>query len=66
MLRLPSARVVAPETFEEALGLLETHGDRARVLAGGTDLLPNMKHGITTPEVVVSVLWKASPGLTGH
>ncbi len=33
------ARYVAPTTIEEVLDLLETHGDRARIIAGGTDLM---------------------------
>ena len=57
MLRLPQVRVEAPASVDEALERLAELGDRAKVLAGGTDLLPNMKHGITTPEVVVG-LWR--------
>ena len=30
--------------------------DQARIMAGGTDLMPNMKHEIETPEVVIG-LW---------
>ncbi|GIT17931.1 MAG: hypothetical protein CM1200mP39_07370 [Dehalococcoidia bacterium] len=30
---------VAPSTVEEAVAVLDEHGDRARPLAGGTDLL---------------------------
>ncbi|MBI2378801.1 MAG: FAD binding domain-containing protein [Deltaproteobacteria bacterium] len=55
MLRLPKFRVLEPRTVEEALSALAEHGDRARILAGGTDLLPNMKHELETPEVVVSL-----------
>ena len=56
MLRLPAVRVLVPQTVDEAVTMLAEHGDAARVLAGGTDLLPNMKHGVTTPDVLVG-LW---------
>ncbi|MCK6550630.1 FAD binding domain-containing protein, partial [Myxococcota bacterium] len=63
MLRLPSLEVAEPTTIQEAVDLLHRHGDQARVMAGGTDLLPNMKHEITTPGIVVG-LWRVD-GLTG-
>jgi 4-hydroxybenzoyl-CoA reductase subunit beta len=47
--------VERPATVDEALALLSTHGAKARVLAGGTDLVPNMKHGLHEPETVVSI-----------
>lgn len=63
MLRLPNFEVAEPTTLAEACDLLARHGDRARAMAGGTDLLPNMKHEITTPEVIVG-LWRI-PELKG-
>ena len=56
MLRLPKFRVQEPQSVEEAVELLREHGDQARIMAGGTDLMPNMKHEIETPEVVIG-LW---------
>lgn len=56
MLRLPKFEVAEPSTVEEAVALLAIYGDRARPMAGGTDLMPNMKHEIVTPELVVG-LW---------
>ena len=32
-----------PKTIEEAISQLETHGDKAKLIAGGTDLLVRMK-----------------------
>jgi 4-hydroxybenzoyl-CoA reductase subunit beta len=63
MLRLPRFEVAEPSSLEEAAALLHQHGDRARPMAGGTDLMPNMKHEIETPELVVG-LWRI-PGLAG-
>ena len=40
---------------DEALERLAELGDDARILAGGTDLVPNMKHELFTPEVVVAL-----------
>src|SRR5262245_46718367 len=57
MLRLPKFEVAEPATVDEAVALLERYGDRARAMAGGTDLVPNMKHELVTPELVVG-LWR--------
>jgi carbon-monoxide dehydrogenase medium subunit len=53
----------APESLEQALALLAKHGGRARVVAGGTDLVIRMKRGDWVPPVVVNV--KKVPGLRG-
>lgn len=55
MLRLPRFELVEPASVTDAVELLARHGDRARILAGGTDLLPNMKHEVETPELVISL-----------
>ena len=39
----------------EAARLLKEHGKCARLVAGGTDLYPRMKYGLTCPEVVISL-----------
>jgi 4-hydroxybenzoyl-CoA reductase subunit beta len=44
-----------PSTVNEALALLAEYGERAMILAGGTDLLPNMKHGLFEPELVIGL-----------
>lgn len=44
-----------PETLAEAIALLEHEGPRARVLAGGTDLIIRLRDGTLTPAVVVDV-----------
>jgi len=55
MLRLPTFELAEPTTTAEAVELLARHGDRAMLLAGGTDLVPNMKHELFTPDVVVAL-----------
>ncbi|MBK5256167.1 MAG: FAD binding domain-containing protein [Vicinamibacteria bacterium] len=55
MLRLPRFELRQPTSVAEAAGLLADLGSKAVVLAGGTDLLPNMKHELFTPAVVVSL-----------
>ena len=63
MLRLPAFQYAAPTSVEQALALLAERPGRARLIAGGTDLLPNLKHGIEEAELVVSL--KRVPGLRG-
>jgi 4-hydroxybenzoyl-CoA reductase subunit beta len=55
VLRLPQFELCAPTTLAEALALLAEHGDEAQLLAGGTDLVPNMKHELFTPRVVIAL-----------
>ena len=51
---LEEVRYCRPETLEDAIGMLRSHG-RARVLAGGQSLLNVMKHRIASPEVLVDL-----------
>ena len=43
MLRLPPFRFLLPKDAREAAAMLADHGPEAMVVAGGTDLYPNMK-----------------------
>lgn len=45
----------APRTMEEALSLLLEYQEQARVIAGGTDLLVQMKHGDILPEYIINI-----------
>jgi carbon-monoxide dehydrogenase medium subunit len=45
----------APATLPEALALLGTHGDAAKVLAGGHSLLPMMKLRFAQPEHLIDL-----------
>lgn len=53
MLRLPLLDVLAPATLDEALEHLRDPD--ARIVAGGTDLLPNLKHRLERPARLVSL-----------
>ncbi|MEM9381349.1 MAG: FAD binding domain-containing protein [Planctomycetota bacterium] len=55
MLRLPEFDLREPTDVDDVVALLAEHADQAMVVAGGTDLLPNMKHGLFEPKVVVSL-----------
>jgi carbon-monoxide dehydrogenase medium subunit len=45
----------APRRVEDAVALLAKHGAAARALAGGTDLLAQMKSGLRHPAVLVDL-----------
>jgi 4-hydroxybenzoyl-CoA reductase subunit beta len=63
MLRLHEYTYHRPRTSREAVDLLAAHPGRALPIAGGTDLMPNMKHGLFTPDHVVAL--KQIPELHG-
>ena len=46
---------VRPHTLEEALAALMEHGRDARIMAGGTELLVNMKHHAIMPKVLIDI-----------
>lgn len=52
---LPKMEVVAPATTMEACSILEEHGEKARVVAGGTDLLVACKLRNVRPSLLVSL-----------
>jgi carbon-monoxide dehydrogenase medium subunit len=45
----------APNTLREAVSILASKGDRARVIAGGTDLLVQLRGGRRSIDVVVDI-----------
>ncbi len=51
----PPFRYVRPDTLEEALAVLATDGDEAKVLAGGCSLVPMLNMRLARPEVLVDV-----------
>ena len=55
MMRLPLFEFRAPRTLEEAARILNGEGSNAMPLAGGTDLLPNMKRRQQVPRTLMSL-----------
>ena len=55
MMRLPWFEHRAPKTVSEAARMLAGEGPNAMLIAGGTDLLPNMKRRQMAPKVLVSL-----------
>lgn len=48
-------KYAAPKTLAEASSLLAEHGERARVLAGGTDLIVQIREGRRDVDLVVDI-----------
>src|SRR6266853_2139017 len=66
MLRLPPFRYLAPGTIEQAAVMLAEEGEQAMLVAGGTDLYPNMKRRQFTPAVLIGLRGvTALKGITG-
>ena len=57
-------RYEAPRSLAEALDLMRTYGDEAKVLAGGQSLVPMMKLRFASPELLVDI--NNLPGLDYH
>jgi len=54
--RLPRFEYVQPNTISEALSLLSQYKGKAKVMAGGTDILPNLKRReINPPEYIIDL-----------
>ena len=52
---LPKFDYHTPTTIDEACSLLSHYGTKAKVLAGGTDLLVNMKKKLLSPDQIISL-----------
>src|SRR6266566_4373087 len=61
MLRLPPFRYLAPRGLDEAAQMRAQEGEQAMLVAGGTDLYPNMKRRQFTPPVLIGL--RAIPAL---
>src|SRR5688500_4710656 len=53
--------MILPSGVDECVKALATHGAGAKTVAGGTDLLPQMKNGLVKPAVVIDL--SGVPGL---
>ena len=56
MMRLPTFTYHAPKSVEEVTKILKEEGPAATIVAGGTDLYPNMKRRQVEPRTVVSMV----------
>jgi len=54
-MRLPNFYYREPATLEEVFPIMEENGGNARLLAGGTDLIPLMKYGLEAPSTIVTL-----------
>ena len=54
-MRLPDFEYLEPGSIEEASSLLAAQGDQAKVIAGGSDLLPSMKHRLFSPKSLIAL-----------
>ena len=60
-MRLPRFEYLKPASIEECVNTLGKYGKKARILAGGTDILINMKYRVVQPEIVIGI--KSIPDL---
>ncbi|MYE02108.1 MAG: xanthine dehydrogenase family protein subunit M [Alphaproteobacteria bacterium] len=54
---------VRPESLEDAIGVLDKHGEEARILAGGQSLVATLNMRLSAPEILVDI--GRVPGLAG-
>jgi aerobic carbon-monoxide dehydrogenase medium subunit len=52
---MADTRYVAPGTLDEAISAFAAAGSAARILAGGTDLLVQMRSGLVRPGLIVDI-----------
>jgi len=62
-MRMRKFEFSSPSSLAEGLKLLAQHGAKAKVIAGGTDLVVQMKNKLTAPRQLISLL--RIPELTG-
>jgi 4-hydroxybenzoyl-CoA reductase subunit beta len=54
-MQLPGFEHLQPSSLDEALLFLAEHGERARIIAGGTEILVSMKQRLLAPEYLVNL-----------
>jgi 4-hydroxybenzoyl-CoA reductase subunit beta len=54
-MRLPYFTILEPATLSELLSIMERDGELVRPLAGGTDILPQIRFGLLRPAQLVSL-----------
>src|SRR5947209_5216131 len=55
MLRLTPFTYRPATSLTEALALRSEHSEGATLMGGGTDLLPNIKHRLASPDLVIGL-----------
>ncbi|NHJ00780.1 MAG: hypothetical protein EAX86_01505 [Candidatus Heimdallarchaeota archaeon] len=54
-LTLPEFKIVTPSTLREALSILDTNNTRSKLLAGGTDLLVDLRNRTINPNIIIDL-----------
>jgi 4-hydroxybenzoyl-CoA reductase subunit beta len=52
---LPAFRILQPHTVDEACRMLDQHGSDAMIIAGGTDVIPNLQMKLFAPRVLIDI-----------
>lgn len=52
---LPRFEYLSPKTVKECIAMLSQYGQKGNVIAGGTDLIPQMKWGEKKPDYIISL-----------
>ena len=59
-------KYVSPHTLDEAVKAFAAAGSAARILAGGTDLLVQMRSGMVKPGLIVDFVPRTGPAPDGR
>ncbi len=62
-MKAPEFAYAKPGSLDEVFDLLDRHGDRARILAGGQSLLASLNLRLSEPELLIDIT--GIPGLAG-
>lgn len=52
---LPAFRILQPRTVNEACRMLDEHGSDTMIIAGGTDVIPNLQMKLFSPRVLLDI-----------
>jgi aerobic carbon-monoxide dehydrogenase medium subunit len=52
---MPPSEILAPTSLHEALALASRHGEKAKIMGGGTDLIVQIKKNAVDPGMVISL-----------
>lgn len=52
---LPALEVIRPESLDVALEAISRFGSGIQIVAGGTDLIPNLKQGLASPRALLDL-----------